>query len=972
MDNPAFTLAAECECAEVNGAVRLWKHQATGAQVLSIVNKDENKCFGVAFRTPPTDSTGVAHIIEHSVLCGSEKYPVKEPFVNLLKGSLQTFLNAFTFPDKTCYPVASANLQDFYNLIDVYLDAVFHPRISENSFRQEGWHVEADTPDGAWSYKGVVYNEMKGVYSSPDSCLAEESQHAMFPDTLYSLDSGGRPSEIPSLTYEAYREFHASYYHPSNARFFFWGDDPEERRLEIVAEELKGYAFRDVDSAIPLQKPFAGPLRREVPYAVQPGQADAKCLFTVNWLCGERGDVELSLVLEMLGTLLEGMPGSPLRRALISSGLGEDTTGSGLESDLRQLYYSTGLKGVKAEDIPAAEKLIFDTLRRLCDEGIDPAAVEAAVNSTEFAYRESNFGNFPRGLAYMLQALSTWLYDGDPLTALRWEKPLASIKRRLASGEKVFENALRTWFLDNPSRATVVLHPDEEMAKRLADDEAARVNAVQAKAGPEERQQMCEITRLLKEEQDRPDSPEAAATIPNLKPDDMPRENRITPLEARLEGPVHFIRHDLPTSGIAYNCLLLPLPPLPERLAAIVPLFNSVFRGTGTARRDYTQLGDLIAAKTGGLGCGSTLLTDAQGRCRYYLNLSGKALYGKVQDWFDILEEMLFEPATDQDMLAKRVNEILLEAKTHMEQGLLVSGNAEVRQRILARFTVDAAIGEASSGVEALRRCRAALADYPAAREQIFKDLADLREAALAGAGAYVDCIAEGAAFEPVFERAKALLAKLPAGEPHLGEQALAKLPPVQGEAFVTPGQVNYVGKGCNLYELGYAYSGTSHVIMRHLRMGYLWDAVRVKGGAYGASCSLSRATGNFCCTSYRDPNVLETLKAYDGIAGYLASCDLSRDELDRAIVGAVGDLDLYLLPDARGARALSDYVGGFTAEDRQRLREEILGTTLADFRRFADVMQEAARKGIVSVIGGAKATEAAERQGWNVEKLFA
>nr|MCR5257045.1 insulinase family protein [Desulfovibrio sp.] len=224
MNNPAFILIAECECAEVSGAVRLWKHAATGTQVLSIVNSDENKCFGVAFRTPPKDSTGVAHIIEHSVLCGSEKYPVKEPFVNLLKGSLQTFLNAFTFPDKTCYPVASANLQDFYNLIDVYLDAVFHPRISENSFRQEGWHVEADTPDGAWSYKGVVYNEMKGVYSSPDSCLAEESQHAMFPDTLYSLDSGGRPAEIPNLTYEAYRDFHASYYHPSNARFFFWGD----------------------------------------------------------------------------------------------------------------------------------------------------------------------------------------------------------------------------------------------------------------------------------------------------------------------------------------------------------------------------------------------------------------------------------------------------------------------------------------------------------------------------------------------------------------------------------------------------------------------------------------------------------------------------------------------------------------------------------------------------------------------------
>ena len=313
MDHTGFTLIEEKNMPEVCGTARLWKHDVTDAQILSIVNDDENKCFGAAFRTPPKNSTGVTHIIEHSVLCGSRKYPVKEPFVNLLKGSLQTFLNAFTFPDKTCYPVASANLQDFYNLIDVYMDAVFHPLISENSFRQEGWHIEADSPDGPWQYKGVVFNEMKGVYSSPDACLAEETQHAVFPDTLYSLESGGRPSDIPSLTYQAYRDFYSTYYHPSNARFFFWGDDPEEKRLAIVREELKEYSRRNVDSAIPLQPPFTAPHQVEIPYAVPPEAKDPKCLFTLNWLLGERTDVEACITLEMLENILEGMPGSPLR-----------------------------------------------------------------------------------------------------------------------------------------------------------------------------------------------------------------------------------------------------------------------------------------------------------------------------------------------------------------------------------------------------------------------------------------------------------------------------------------------------------------------------------------------------------------------------------------------------------------------------------------------------------------------------------
>ncbi|MBR4422987.1 MAG: insulinase family protein, partial [Mailhella sp.] len=482
MEKHGFRLVREEELREAGGVARLWKHVVTGSELLSICNGDENKSFGVSFRTPPRDSTGVAHILEHSVLCGSEKYPVKEPFAELLKSSLQTFLNAMTYPDKTCYPVASCNLSDFYNLVDVYLDAVFHPRIDENVLRQEGWHIEPGD-GGGWQYKGVVYNEMKGVYSSPESVLQEQCQHAVCPDTLYRLDSGGDPEKIPDLTFRQFREFHEAYYHPSNARFFFWGDDPEDARLARLEKELAPYAFRKVDSAVPLQPRFTAPRRVDAVYAAS-GAGGEKPHAAVNWLLCETRETEEMLVLDMLEHIVAGLPGSPLRKALLDSGLGEDIAGCGLESELRQAYFSMGLLSVGREDAPAMERIMLDTLAGLAEEGVPGPAVQAALNTLEFALRENNTGSLPRGLAAMLASLSEWLYDGDPLAPLAWEKPLASLKARLASGEKVFENAIRRWFLDNPHRVLVVVSPEEGLAEARQQAESSRLEALRAGMGP--------------------------------------------------------------------------------------------------------------------------------------------------------------------------------------------------------------------------------------------------------------------------------------------------------------------------------------------------------------------------------------------------------------------------------------------------------------------------------------------------------
>ena len=976
MERHGFSLVEERTLSEVGGTARLWRHKATGAQLLSIVNADENKCFGVSFRTPPKDSTGVAHILEHSVLCGSERYPVKEPFVELLKGSLQTFLNAFTFPDKTCYPVASANLQDFYNLIDVYLDAVFHPRISEDIFRQEGWHVEAGSDDSPWSYKGVVYNEMKGAYSSPDSVLAEKSQQAVFPDTLYSLDSGGDPERIPDLDYASFREFHSRHYQPGNARFFFWGDDPEDARLARIDAELKrlkAHSPEPADLAVPLQQQLDEPRRVVVPYAAGPGET--RTMFTVNWLLGERGNVSEALLMEMLEHILEGLPGSPLRQALISSGLGEDTTGCGLETDLRQMYYSTGLKGVAADDLFRAEALILDTLRGLAENGIPQEAVEAAVNSVEFAYRENNSGRFPRGLAAMIQALSTWLYDGDPIAALAWEAPLQALKARIAAGEPVFENALRRHFLDNPHRAHVVLVPDAKLGEARLNAEAERLEALKTAASPEERALLAEETLHLQEAQAAEDSAEALATIPALGLGDLPARNMPLSLEER-QIPQTALVHELPTAGIAYASLLLPVTRIPERLLPLLPLFCRSLTETGTARRDMAALGSHMAAKTGGVG--ATTLSGLKLGSREtfcHVALSGKAVYDKIPDLFAIMEEILLEPATDPDMLRERLGQMLLEEKARLEYGIQAAGHATVGARLRARFTGEGALMEQLGGLTALESVHVLLRQLEEEPESLLADLEELRRAIVGSQGIIFDCTAEAEGLALAERHAAPLLARLPKSRQAKNSIEIRNLAPMtwlpKAEALLAPAQVNYVGKAANLYDLGYQWHGSASVILRYLRMGRLWDEVRVRGGAYGVSCSLDRVGGTFVCASYRDPNVEGTLQAYDGLAAFLRGSAPDRARLTQAIVGAVGDLDAYLLPDARGARALGCWLSGNSEDLRQRTREEMLAATAEDFVRFADTLEAAAAVGDICVLGGQKAEKAAQDGGWMTKRVL-
>lgn len=979
-----FVLERETTLQEYHTLVRLWRHQKTGARYLSLCNQDDNKVFAVTFRTPPKDSTGVAHILEHSVLCGSRKYPVKEPFVELMKGSLQTFLNAFTYPDKTCYPVASTHAKDFYNLMDVYLDAVFFPRITREIFMQEGWHLARPEPQGPLQFKGVVYNEMKGAYSSPDSVFRELVQHSLYPDTLYSLDSGGDPAAIPQLTYDAFKDFHARYYHPSNAFFFGYGDDPEDERLRRVAAYVDQFEPLAVDSSIPLQPPFAGPRRIEDVYAAGE-EGGQKAFFCCNWLLDEtlpQGDsvaaAAENLAWHMLDELLVGLPGAPLRQALLDSGLGEDLAGGGLEAELRQMFFSTGLKGIEPENAQAVETLVFNTLAALVEHGFPPEYVAAAVNSVEFDLRENNTGSYPRGLNLMLRALSTWLYDKAPLALLAFEAPLAHLKDRLARGERVFEEMIRTRLLENPARTAVLLRPDPALAARRSQEEAQRLEAMVADlraANPDFEEAVAREAARLETLQATPDDPALLASIPHLRVADLPRENQILPIEEQTMHGVPVYTHALDTAGVVYLDLGFHLDGLDREALALVPLFGRALVETGTATRDFISLAMHISATTGGIDPATFAGTRMDSAAPVQLLLlRGKATVSNHQAFFDILREVLLEATlADQD----RIRQLVLEEKAQMEESLAPAGHAIVVSRLRAGLNAAGQVAEVMGGLEQLhvlrRLAEQVESDWPAVRQALLQ----LRDRLLHRASLVVNITADAgalAAMEPALAR---LVAALPAaGAGHGPSATLPLLDLPAAEALCIPSQVNFVGLGVDCYGQGLAPHGSLQLAARFVRSGYLWEKIRVQGGAYGAFCFMDRLSGALSLVSYRDPNVERTLEAFLALGDWLATLDLSPAAMEKAILGAINEVDAYLLPDTKGYLACLRRLTHDTDAARQRMREEILHATVEDLRRLGAFLQQALPRGRMCVIGSRQTLEPLAQtrhrgQDWALQSLL-
>lgn len=954
----------------------LWQHDKTGAELLSVEQPlEENKTFGVVFRTPPESSNGIAHVLEHSVLCGSRKYPVKDPFAELLKGSVQTFLNAMTFPDRTCYPVASCNLQDFYNLVDVYLDAVLHPRALTDPrvLAQEGWHYELEDKEKPLNFKGVVFNEMKGVYSNPDSLQSRTLLNKLLPDTPYGVDSGGDPKEIPDLTFDYFKGFHGRFYHPSNAKFWFYGDDAPERRLQLLDEYLREFQRQEVTSSIPLQPLWKEPRSVAHNFAVGADEdISKKSMMCVSWVLSDsKPDLETAFALDILNYVIMGTPGAPLRKALTDSGLGSRVIGGGLYDGLVQPTFSVGLKDIREADVPVVEKIVMDTLRRLADDGLEREAIEAALNRTEFANRELNTGGFPRGLSLMFSAVGNWNYGKDPFEALRYEAPLQALRAKLVDRKEAYlEQLIRTRLLDNPHRLLVTSKPSAEEGPKTEAEEKERLQRHKESLSDEQLQGIIDATAELKQLQEAADPPELLAKIPRLELSDIPKESPKIPTEVSTVGPTTVLKHPLLTSGVVYVDVAFDLSTVPAELLPFLPIFCRGMKEMGTAKSDFVQLQRRADLSTGGISA-SPLVSAKRNSTEPVASLvmRGKAMHSKLDCLLDLMAEMSTEVRWNN---RERFIQLAKEARAGGRSQLLSSGHVIAASRLARNLSKAGWASEQMSGLAQFEFIGSVLAraesDWPSVEAQLLQ-----LQSCIFNQACVVNLTADADALPSLDGPVKGFLSRLPTAGSRPASSWSPPLEPVS-EGIIVPSQVNYVGKGANLYSsTDYKLHGSSLVVSKLLGTGYLWDKVRVIGGAYGGFCRFDPRSGDFKYLSYRDPNLQSTLDNYDAAPKFLQEFDLTEDELTKSILGTMGDVDSHQLPDAKGYTALQRFLLGETDAMRQEMRDQILGTTADDIRRFAAALDAVRTKGHVCIVGSEAAIkEKAEALALSVSRPLA
>eukprot|EP00548_Thalassiothrix_antarctica_P007474 CAMPEP_0194146632 /NCGR_PEP_ID=MMETSP0152-20130528/21136_1 /TAXON_ID=1049557 /ORGANISM="Thalassiothrix antarctica, Strain L6-D1" /LENGTH=1085 /DNA_ID=CAMNT_0038847193 /DNA_START=62 /DNA_END=3319 /DNA_ORIENTATION=+ len=1005
--HPSYDVIQKDVVEEYGAYCTIYRHKKSGAELMSVATDDDNKVFGITFRTPPSDSTGVPHILEHSVLCGSRKYKTKDPFVQLLQGSLQTFLNAFTYPDRTCYVVASQNTKDFYNLVNVYTDAVFHPRAITDPMvhAQEGWHLELENKDDPLTYKGVVYNEMKGVYSSSDSLLGRESMRSMFPDTTYGVDSGGDPAVIPELSFDQFVDFHTKFYHPANSRIYFSGDDDVLKRLEIMDEYLQDFEPSPESkpkSVVDWQKKTFKEPKKEIhtyPAAAADGD-DATHMVTINWLMNDRPFTSTEeLTSNLLDHLLLGTSSSILRKTLMESGLGTAITGGGMSDELLQATFSIGLKGVQPSKVEEVEQLVSDTLEKIANEGFSDDAIAATMNTIEFQMREFNTGSFPKGLSFMLGSMSKWIYDESPTDALKFEEPLAELKSKIAtSGSQVFQDMIRELLLTNTHRTIIEMKPSKTMEEEQTKDEEDRLKSIKSNMSDEQLDQIIQKTSELKTIQATDDSPEARATIPSLQLSDLKREVTEYPIDVTADennSGVTVIRHELgSTSGIAYVSLLVDLSMIPLEDVAILQLMTRMLTQTGTSQYDPVALAQRIGTYTGGVG--ASILTAPVNRdgvddgiitdCNTMVTkliIQGKATSDRIDELFALFQAILTDANLDSQ---SRVIEMLKESKAGMESSIQGSGHSYALQRMRARYTAAGYIDEKMGGISKMETVKNLLDlaenDWPTLLGKLQRIRSTILEHPAARNGMILDMTGDNKVLSTIQPSVEKLLQDLPGEkndeklqdfysedhpwvtQAHMEMEANA---PLMDEGFIVPTQVSYVGKGGRIFDKGDTITGSASVVERFLRTGYLWDHVRVIGGAYGGMCMLAQGSGFFGFVSYRDPNLAKTLDVYDAAGDALmkAAEELENDPeaLATAIIGAVGDMDGSLSPDQKGWSAFTGWLTRQSPESRQKRRDEVLNTKPSDFKDFAQRLKNM-KKPSIAVVSSKGSFEAAAKEG--------
>lgn len=946
------------DLADLQSMGYVYKHKKTGARIAVISNEDDNKVFSIGFRTPPENSTGVAHIVEHTVLCGSKEFPSKDPFVELVKGSLNTFLNAMTYPDKTMYPVASYNDKDFQNLMHVYLDAVFYPNIYKEKkiFQQEGWHYELESVEEPLTYNGVVYNEMKGAFSSPEQQLYRLIQNSLFPDTAYGVESGGDPKMIPSLTYEQYLAFHKKYYHPSNSYIYLYGDMDVEEKLRWMDEKyLSHFDYAPVDSEIHMQKAFSETREVRHVYSLSKQESkEEKTYLSYNVVVDTVLNIELYLAFQILEAVLIDSPGAPLKQAFLDRGIGKDVLSS-YDNGILQPIFSVIAKNADENQKDVFVQTYKETLQKIVKEGIREDSIRAALNNMEFKYREADFGSYPKGLIIGLQMMDSWLYNEEAIFShVLFLDTVAFLKEQI--GTDYYEKLIQTYLLDNPHSSVVVVAPaygvteaeEERVAQELAEKKASMTQA--------ELEQMVADTKALREYQETPSTPEELEMIPMLERGDIKKEVRPLFNDVHTYNGVELIHHNVYTNGIAYIRFTFPV----EKCKQYAPYVGLVMNALGymdTEHYTYQEFSDASNIYTGSIVSEAIIFTAVveEKTDVLALELRTKVLYENVAKAFQLIKEMAF--STDFSD-SKRLLEIIAEAKSRLEMKLNGSGHSVAVLRAASYFDDKSAFSDMSDGIGYYRFLCDLEAHFDEKKEKLLEIFQKILQYAFAKENMKISVTSDLEGLEIVKK-------ELPIFMDGMVEKQEDNIPPVDlsylqhdsQEGFQYAGQVQYVARAGNFKNHGFPYHGALNVLKIILGYDYLWNNIRVKGGAYGCMCGFKQ-DGLAYFVSYRDPKLKETNDIYEGVYDYLQKFEVSDRDMTKYMIGAIGGIDVPLNPAAVGSRSYMAYMMGLTEERLQKNRTEILEVSQQDIRDLAPLVKAFVDDGYLCVVGNEQKIE--------------
>ena len=964
-----YTLVKEETIKDIKSDGYLLRHNKSGARIVLLKNEDENKVFHIAFRTPPTDSTGIAHILEHSVLCGSEKYPIKDPFVELAKGSLNTFLNAMTYPDKTVYPVASCNDQDFQNLINVYLDAVFCPNIykHEEIFKQEGWHYELEDAKAPIIYNGVVYNEMKGAFSAADDMIDREIFNCLFPDTAYGVESGGDPACIPDLTYEQFLDFHRKYYHPSNSYIYLYGDVAMEEKLKWLDEAyLSKFDQIEVDSAIALQKPFGKPVDKTLSYPILDNESlEDNTYLTYNIVVGNSLDTELNMAFHVLEYALLSSPGAPLKQALLDAKIGKDVSGS-YDDDIYQPFFSIVAKNAKTEDKARFLQTIRETLEKIVAEGINKKAIKAALNGSEFRFREADYAPYPTGLMHGLDIMNSWLYDENrPFDYLKQLEVFKALNEKVES--TYFEDLIQKYFLNNTHEAIVVALPEKGLTVKKEQAITEKLEAYKESLTAQEIEALVEETEKLVSYQEEPETKEAMESIPLLEREDIKKEATKLCNEKREVRGLPVIHHPLDTNKIAYMTLLFDTKYVPQELIGYLGILKAMLGYVDTEKYSYSELYNETNANSGGIRSDMQLFEDLQNENNYkaLFSVSSKCLYEQMPFVVEMIQEII---SNSQFTDEKRLYEIIAQMKSRMEVSMMNAGHGTAVGRLASYYSQIGWFKEEMRGIAFYRLVDKLESEFEERKTELIANLEKLMQLIFSKENLLISYTSDEEGFELLTKEADKLTEMMypcQRQEKHLDIKLEKK-----NEGFKTPGQVQYVAVGGNFKRANYEYKGTLKILRTILSYDYLWTNIRVKGGAYGCMSAFNRS-GETYFVSYRDPNLVNTLEVYKKIPTYVSEFAADERAMTKYIIGTLSGMDVPLTPPLRGSMSLSAHLMGLSEADLQRERDEILNATEDDIKKLAGLIEAVLQEEYLCTIGSESAIDENEKCFATVENLI-